>query len=219
MRKRLPTPADVRQAIDDTRRAMKAAAQPPPAEVSAVTWTRANKGACSLCGEEGDAVRPSTAPHVLVCERTLGDLLVETSLPSPSANPILDMIAKWMPPKEGDPAAQPWPDPPGGCDACGRPAGAVARLAAGQDAALCGDCIATAARDHLPEGTRDHFFAGEIQQARLELDDLARMKGQLGIPALKTNPTIALSLVRLTAVPDDVVQKRLAEFVGALDAK
>lgn len=201
--KRLPGPADVRAAIADLRRPHEARA--------GARWTRAGVATCRFCGEESAALAPGSDPSLTVCDQTIGEMHVAVARP-PIAEAILATIERWMPPAEAAPAAGDAP----ACSACGRPGAEAARIVAGADAALCSDCI-DAAVPLADEAIVAHCLANESEQAMLELDDLDRLAKTEPAKRLRSNPTLALSLVRLLSVPDEKVAARLAAAVERLD--
>jgi hypothetical protein len=203
--KRLPGPADVRAAIADLRRPHEARAR--------ARWSRAGSAICRFCGEEASCLAPGSDPSLTVCDQTIGEMHVAVASPAiPGA--LLETIDRWMPP--GDPAPAAGDAPPERCSACGRPGAEAPRIVAGVDAALCSDCIASA----LPladEAIVAHCLANESEQAMLELDDLDRLEKTEPPKRLRSNPTLALSLVRLLSVPDERVAARLAAAIERLD--
>ena len=217
MRRRVPVPADVRLAIADARRGMRAAAESPPASTT-VEWVRAG-GACRFCGEDADVFGPAKpgTPAVLVCARTLAELVAIPPVPGPGAADVIDVIEAWMAPRDGEPESEPWPAPPVPCGVCGRPAAEVPALFVGEDVALCSDCASHAAEGRIDLAARDEIAGAEIEQARQELDDLDRIRREVQNDAgVRRNATAALSLLRLLAIPDAPTQQRLRALVRAL---
>jgi hypothetical protein len=234
MRRLLPSPAAVRAAAADARRALSAAALPLPESCASIVWTGASRGSvCRFCGDDSPAVRPHSAAtgdpaSLVICARTLAELTAMPPAPSgPEASNVLDAIDRWMatwisrersePSQFEDRAARVVSTK---CDVCGRAATDVPALHVGEDIAVCSDCLSRAGAGHVDPAAVDEFAGVEIEQARAEIADLERIRVQSGNPAdLRRNPTAALSLIRLLSVPDERTQSLLAALVRSLDAE
>ena len=194
MSRRLPSAADVRAAIAEARRAMHMA----PAEVPA--WRKVADGACAFCGNEGARVAPEASRDLALCEPTVAELFAATRPPRPSdaATAVLEAVEWWAGPGESTPG-----DTPGEpCASCGRKPGEVADLVQGPEFSLCADCLAAAA-SAIDAAVRDGAVEQEAHAAKLEIEDLERLRVAEGPAVIRNNATVALSLVRLLSAPGD----------------
>lgn len=204
MSRRLPSAADVRAAVADARRAMRLAAG-APAQVPA--WKKAGDGPCAFCGNEGARVSPATKPGLALCEPTVAELHAATRPPraSEDADAVLEAVESWAGP--GESAA---PEPSGEpCAVCARPPHEVADLVQGPEFSLCADCLASAATAIDP-AQRDGALEQEAHAAKLEIEDLERLRLAEGPAVIRNNATVALSLVRLLSAPGDGASALLA---------
>lgn len=235
----LPTRRTVLRAIEDLRGTLR---RPPAMRPGSVSWVPATPGACRACTEEGPRFRPAReadpegAPLPL-CARTLAEIVVATRLPAGAhLESILETVERWMQPSAEEPvdplhalgrmtsAAGPpvgdQPDPApsrAACAVCGRGADAVSRLVmVDDDGGLCGDCAADASPVLPPEIVAEAARI-ESEDAAAELADLERVRSLSGNAAVRTNPTMALSVVRLLDVSDPSFRERLHAMVRLLD--
>ena len=203
MNRRLPSAADVREAVANVRRALALAAAPPPDAVTRVAWSVGEPGDCAFCGEHAPLVHPNNAP-IGLCELTIAELFAATRPPRPgdATEAVLTAVSAWAgPPRKGEPPPQmpPAEDP---CATCGRRAGAVPDLVAGPEGSLCSDCLDRAAAVIAP-ATRTTALEAEAHAAMLEIEDLERMVNSEGPALVRENATLALSLLRLLTAPDE----------------
>ena len=215
MRRRLPVAGDVRAAVADLRRALETATRPLPEAVTSLSWRRVDRAVCSFCGEEGPAVASGA---LSICDRSLVELSLSASLPTgPHIEQVLAIVEKWMAPVPGEPPADAWTATAASCSACARPAAELPVLVGSEEVAICSDCVARAV-PLADEMTRVQIEAGEAEDALREIDDVERLQTSQGKTALRANPSLALSIIRLLSMRDERVHERLATLVLALDS-
>lgn len=210
MNRRLPSAADVRDAVAAVRRSIALAAAPVPESVTRVAWAVGETGDCAFCGENAPLVRPSSAPLAL-CELTIAELFAATRPPraGDATEAVLSAVSRWAgAPRTGElpPQLPPADDP---CATCRRAAGMVPDLVAGPEGSLCADCLSRAA-GVIPPAIRASALEAEAHAAALEVEDLGRLVETEGPALVRENATLALSLLRLLTAPDPD---------GSLDAK
>ncbi|HVO32020.1 MAG TPA: cytochrome c3 family protein, partial [bacterium] len=158
--------------------------------------------------------------EVVVCTQTLAEMIALPAAPEgPDVEEILAILERWMAPRPGEPAVDPWPVAAEACGACGRPAGEVAQLFAADGTALCFDCARHAATGRVEDAALAAIATAEAEQALAELENLARIRAEVkNDPAIRGNATAVLSLLRILGLSDARTRARLGEIVRALDA-
>lgn len=210
-RRRLPTAADVRAAIADLRRARERDAK-RAAPAMSPAWARAD-GTCAICGAEGGVAKTDS---LALCDRSLAELAVSAWLPEgPHVEQVLALVESWLGPIPGEPADPGSRDAGGSCSVCARAASELPVLVGPGDVLLCSDCIASAMKVVDP-ATRDEVFANETEATIHEAADLERLAGSQGAASLRSNPTVALSLIRMLSVHDERVHERVATLARLL---
>lgn len=177
------------------------------------SWNRIDAGACVFCGNEGSRVAPDAKVSLALCEPTVAELYAATRPPraSEAAESVLAAVESWAGPGESsveEPAGEP-------CASCGRPPQEVADLVQGPEFSLCADCLSAAAMVIDP-AMRDGAVEQEAHAAKLEIEDLERLRLAEGPAVIRNNATVALSLVRLLSSPGDGAAAALLALIRRL---